>query len=94
MFTVVTHCGQKTFQVAIMEYINSVTYVQHEIDNILRSIRTWAQAYIDDIICRAKSLSDLLDKLRILFDIFFKYNISIKSTKSLFNYPNIGLLGQ
>ena len=28
MFTVVTHCGQKTFQVLIMAYINSVAYVQ------------------------------------------------------------------
>ena len=49
---------------------------------------------MDDIICRAKSLSDLLGKLCIFFDIFFKYNISIKSTKSFLNYPNIGLLGQ
>ena len=28
MFTVVTHCGQKTFQVPIMEYINSMAYVE------------------------------------------------------------------
>lgn len=35
MFTVVTHCDQKTFQVPIMGYINSVAYVQQEIDNIL-----------------------------------------------------------
>ena len=27
MFTVVTHCGQETFQVPILGYINSVTYV-------------------------------------------------------------------
>ena len=34
MFTVVTHCGQETFQVRIMGYINSVAYIQREIDNI------------------------------------------------------------
>lgn len=33
-------------------------------------------------------------KLRNLFDIFLKYNISIKSIKSFFNYPDVGLLGQ
>ena len=92
--TVVTHRGQETFQVPIMGYINSVAYVQYEIDNILRNVRSWARAYVDNIICGAKSLSDLLKKLRILFDIFLKYNISIKLTKSFFNYPDVGLLGQ
>lgn len=49
---------------------------------------------MDDIICGAKSLPDLLKKLRILFDIFVKYNISIKPSKSFLNYPDVGLLGQ
>ena len=57
-------------------------------------MRAWAWVYVDDIICGAKSLSDLLKKLRILFDIFLEYNISIKPTKSFFNYPDVGLLGQ
>lgn len=35
MFTVVTHRGQKIFQVLIIGYINSVAYIQQEIDNIL-----------------------------------------------------------
>lgn len=94
MFTVVTYRGQKTFQVPIMGYINSVAYVQCEIDNILRNVRTWARVYVDDIICGAKSLPDLLEKLHILFDIFLEYNISIKPSKSFFNYPDVELLGQ
>ena len=94
IFTIITHHEQETFQVPIMGYINSVAYVQHEIDNILRNVHAWTRAYIDDIICRAKSLSNLLEKLRILFDIFLKYNISIKPNKSFLNYPDVGLLGQ
>ena len=94
MFTIVIYCGQKTFQIPIMGYINSVAYVQCEIDNILRNMPAWARIYVDDIICGAKSLSDLLEKLRILFDIFFEYNIFIKPTKFFLNYPNVGLLGQ
>ncbi len=70
MFTVIIHPGQETFQVPIMGYINSVAYVQREIDNILRSVWSWAQAYINDIVCGAKSLLDLLEKLRALFEIF------------------------
>lgn len=38
IFIVITHRGQETFQVPIMGYINSVAYVQREIDNILRSV--------------------------------------------------------
>ena len=57
-------------------------------------MRAWAQAYVNDIICEAKSLTDLLQKLRIFFDIFFEYNISIKPTKSFLNDPDVGILGQ
>lgn len=57
-------------------------------------MRAWAQAYMNNIICNTKLLSNLLQKLRILFKIFLKYNISIKPTKSYINYYNIGLLGQ
>lgn len=71
-----------------------MAYVQREIDNILQNIRAWAWAYIDDIICKAKSFSNLLKKLHILFDIFLEYNISIKPTKSFLNYLDIGFLGQ
>lgn len=94
MFTVVIHQGQETFQVPIMGYIKSVAYVQREINNILQDGHAWARAYVDDIICGVKSLPNLLKKLHILFDIFFKYNISIKPNKFFLNYPNVRLLGQ
>ena len=71
-----------------------MAYVQREIDNILRNVRDWARAYIDNIICSRTSLDDLFCKLRILFEIFLHYNISIKPTKSYLNYPDVGLLGQ
>lgn len=49
---------------------------------------------MDDTIFRAKFLPDLFEKLHILFDIFMKYNISIKPNKSFLNYLNVGLLDQ
>lgn len=75
-----------------MDYINSIAYIQREIDNILCDLHIWAQTYIDDIICRGKSLPNLLQKLQILFEIFLKYNILIKPIKSYLNYPHVGLL--
>lgn len=74
-------------------YINSIIYVQWEINNILRDVCAWARVYVDDIIYKVKSLPDLFQKLQILFKIFLKYNISIKPTKFYLNYPDIGLLG-
>lgn len=63
MFTIVTHRGQETFQVPIMGYLNSVAYIQREINNILCRVQAWAQVYVDDIVYGAKSLPDFLDKL-------------------------------
>lgn len=60
-----------------MGYISLVAYVQREIDNILQDIREWAYAYVDDIVYGRRSLPDLLKKLRVLFEIFLRYNISI-----------------
>lgn len=94
MFTIIIYCNQKTFQVLIIGYINSIAYIQQEIDNSLRDIQAYAQAYINNIICDARSLPDLFNKLQILFEIFLHYNISIKPTKSYLNYPDIRLLGQ
>ena len=76
-----------------MGYINLVAYIQREIDNILRDLWFWARAYIDDIVCGARLLLDLLEKLQTLFEIFLYYNISIKPTKSFLNYPDVTLLG-
>ena len=77
-----------------MSYINSVAYVQCEIDNIFRDVRECARAYVDDIVCGGRSLADLLAKLHILYDIFLHYNISIQPTKSYLNHPDVALLGQ
>lgn len=92
IFIVVTHYNQKTFQVLIIGYINLVAYIQCDKDNILQNMHAWARTYVDNIIYRVKYLSDLLKKLCILFNIFLKYNISIKPTKSFFNYLDIRLL--
>lgn len=48
-FTVVSHRGQETFEVALMGYINSIQHVQREMDDILRPYNDCAQAYIDDV---------------------------------------------
>lgn len=75
MFIVIIYRGLETIEILIISYINSMAYIQHKIDNILCDVQVWAQTYISDIVYNAKLLLDLLQKLRILFDIFFKYTI-------------------
>ena len=93
MFTVVTHRGQNTFQFPIVGYINSIAYIQIEIDTIFQAVLAWARAYINDIVCGATSVADLLQKLRVLFEIFVVYNISIDTAKTYLNYQDAGFPG-
>ena len=50
MMTVVSHRGQKSFNVPIMGCVNSIAYVQRQIDALLRKLKAKAKAYLDDII--------------------------------------------
>ena len=92
MLTVISHRGQKTFNVSIMKCINSIAYVQRQIDKILRSIKDFAQAYIDDIVVGFKSLREHIAHLRRLFQLLIEYNIVIAPIKTFLNYSNINLL--
>lgn len=94
MFIIVIYHSQEIFQTPIIGYINFAIYIQYKINNNFQDIRSWVCLYIDYIICRAKFLLNILEKLHILFDTFFKYNIFIKPTKSFLNYLEIRLLGQ
>ncbi len=94
IFTVVTDRGQKTFQVLIMGYINSIAHFQLWIDKFLRAVDTLARDYIHDIVCRVTLVADLFKKFHVLFEIFVAHNISIKPTKTYLNYLDVSLLGQ
>ena len=93
MLTIVTHRGQETFNVPVMGCMNSIAYVQRQIDKILRPIRH-ARAYIDDVVTGATSFQQHLKDLRELFQLFVDYNISISPTKTYLGYPDVNLLGQ
>ena len=93
MLTVVTHRGQETFNVPVMGCMNSIAYVQRQIDKILRPVKH-ARAYIDDVVTGATSFQQHLKDLRELFQLFVDYNISISPTKTFLGYPDVNLLGQ
>ena len=92
--TVVTHRGQESFNVAVMGYKNSPSYVQRQIDRVLRAQRKFARAYIDDIVIFSHNLKDHIQHLREVFGILKENNISVKPTKAYIGYPSVRLLGR
>ena len=58
--TVITHRGQESFNVAVMGYKNSPSYVQRQIDGILRPFRDFVRAYINDIVIFSRTLDEYL----------------------------------
>ena len=82
------------FNIPIMGCMNSIAYLQRQIDKVLRSIRDFAHAYIDDIVTGAEDFQQHVAHLQRLFQLLSKYNIAIAPTKTFLNYPNINLLGR
>ena len=75
----------------IIKYINSIIYVQRQIDNILRFVKVFIKTYMNNVITKTKSLTEHLFNLRLLFQLFIKYNISISLIKIFFDYSNVNL---
>lgn len=82
------------FNVPVIGCKNSVVYIQQSINNILRPLREFVRAYIDDIISGACFFSRHVTNLQAIFDLCIQYNISIKLIKVFFNYSSVNLLGQ
>ncbi|SMY30032.1 unnamed protein product [Zymoseptoria tritici ST99CH_1A5] len=93
-FTVNTHRGQEHFKVAVMGYCNSVQYVQRELDNILRDLKHFAWAYIDDLVIASETLEEHVEHLHKVFTTLSQRNITLNPKKSFIGYPTASLLGQ
>jgi len=78
----------------VIGYKNSPTYVQRQINRLLRPFRQFTKAYVNDIIIYSKTLNNHVSYLRQVFTLLNKTNISINPTKAFIGYPSIQLLGQ
>ena len=92
--TVVSHRGQEQFNVAVMGYKNSPPYVQRKIDALLRTVRRFARAYVDDIVVFSRTLEEHKAHLHEVFSILDSYGIRLAPKKSYLGYPTVALLGQ
>ena len=91
-FIVVSHRDQKSFNMIIINYKNSSTYVQRQINHILRKHRNYARVYVNDIIIFFKFLQKHVIHLTEVFDILNANNIIIKFEKAFLNYFIVQLL--
>ena len=92
--TIMSHKNQKQFNVAIMNYKNSFSYVQKKIDFLLRIVRRFVKTYVDNIVVFNRTLKKHQIHLHNIFDILNSYEIRLTSKKSYLKYFTIALLKQ
>jgi hypothetical protein len=92
--TVVSHREQEYFFVTFMRFKNFSTYAQRRIDMILRNMKSFCKAFIDDITIFSNILDEHLQHLVLIFKRLFDYNIRLNSDKAFLSFSSIALLDQ
>ena len=92
--TIINHKDQKSFNVIVMNYKNSSTYVQRQIDWLLRSYCKHAKIYVNDIVIFSKILKKHKQHFRVVFDTLQFNNIFVKIIKIFVDYFSVQLLNQ
>ena len=92
--TIISHQKQKFFNVIVIRYRNSSVYVQRQIDRFLCFCRSFAKAYVNNVIIFFKIQKNHFTHLKKMFRIFQKFNISIKLFKTFFVYFSVRFLNQ
>ena len=93
-FIVISHREQKQFNVIVMKFKNSLTYVQRKIDVILRIYRKFVKTYVNDILIFSNILKKHIAHLHVVFQLLNSYDITLFFKKSFFDYFIVILLKQ
>ena len=93
-FTMMSHQNQKQLNVIAMNFKNSLSYVQRQIDNMLCSHRQYVRAYVNDIMIYNKILKKHVQHLHIMFDLLNFKKMMLSFKKSFLSYSIVILLKQ
>ena len=93
-FIVVNHREQKKFNITLMSYKNSFSYIQRQTNKMLRSYKKFVKIYVDDIIVHSRTLSKHLTYLRQIFEFFRQKRVNLIFSKFFLNYSSIILFDQ
>src|SRR5947207_13576832 len=77
-----------------MRFINSIVYVQQQLDNKFRNFHEFCRIYINDIIIISTTLEKHMKHLDKIFNKFAKFHINLAFIKFYINFLNIKLLEQ
>lgn len=77
-----------------MGYKGSPPYVQRQTNAMLRPLREFVRAFVNDIIIFSRTLNEHESHLRQLFQLLRKRRASLAPSKSFLRFPSIMLLGQ
>ncbi len=91
---IISHRDQKQFNVCVISYKNSSSYVQRQTNLMLKNLRVFVKAYMNDIIIFFKILNDHFVHLRKIFQRLWHYNVALNSKKIFLRYLFIILLRQ
>ena len=91
---IVFHRDNEQWNVTFMNFKNNSTYVQRQIDRLLRKYREFVKTYMNDIVIFNKTFDEHLFHLNIIFQLFKRMNIVIKLIKTYLNYLSIALFDQ
>jgi hypothetical protein len=92
--TVVSHREQKYFSVISMNFKNSSAYAQRRINIILRNIKHFCRAFIDDIIIFSNILKKHVQHLFTMFQRLLDHDIKLNSCKAFLSFSSVALLEQ
>ena len=92
--TVVSHQGQKHYNITAMRYKNSPLYTQCQMNKMLQNNHHFIKAFVNDIIIFSKTLKEHLKHLCMTFSLFNQYELIMNRKKSFLKYSIIILLRQ
>ena len=92
--SIISHRDQEIFNITVMRFINSVSYVQCQINDILQSLHEFVWAYINDIIVFSKILKKHKNHLHHFFSLLIEKNIIINLKKTFIKFSIIWFLNQ
>ena len=93
-FTIISHCDQEQFNVALMGFKSSSLYVQRQTDQMFRFYKQFFRAFIDDIVVFSHTLKKHIRHLSQIFGLFTKKRVNLTSIKLFLSYSSITLLNQ
>ena len=92
-FIFVIHKNQKISNVMFFDFKKSSSYVQHQLNAMLKPFKNFAKIYINDIVMFSKMFDEHFEHFTKIFQFFKNHNVSVFFIKSFFNFFDIILLG-